>query len=54
MLIVRLILLIVAIISGIVWFQTGDFLWYGITCMGSLFLLLCTFAVDVSDFMFFD
>lgn len=41
----RIILITAAICFGIAWFNTGDFLWYGVGCLVSAFILLCTLGL---------
>ena len=37
---IRIILATAAICFGIAWFNTGDFLWYGVGCLVTAFLFL--------------
>lgn len=39
---IRIILLIATVGFGVAWAMSADFIWYGLLCIISAFLLLCT------------
>lgn len=52
--IIRLILLGLSIWTGVMWFQTGELLWWGVSCIVLVIVFMASLGLDGTDIAFFD